>query len=213
MKSERLLAIASFINKEDSLIDVGCDHGYLGIYLKDNNLVNDLLLTDVNSNALNNAINNIKNKNLNIETKLTDGIKDIDLTIYNTISISGMGTPSIKKILKELNDSNNIKKIIIQSNNNLKELRMFLNEIGYYLKDEITLQENDIWYVISLFEKNNLKNSSLELAYGLLKKDKIKYYQYLINKDEDILKKLPNNKKDKIKEEIDIINNLLKKCG
>lgn len=213
MKSERLLAIASFINKEDSLIDVGCDHGYLGIYLKDNNLVNDLLLTDVNSNALNNAINNIKNKNLNIETKLTDGIKDIDLTIYNTISISGMGTPSIKKILKELNDSKNIKKIIIQSNNNLKELRMFLNEIGYYLKDEITLQENDIWYVISLFEKNNLKNSSLELAYGLLKKDKIKYYQYLINKDEDILKKLPNNKKDKIKEEIDIINNLLKKCG
>ena len=213
MKSERLLAIASFINKEDSLIDVGCDHGYLGIYLKENNLVNDLLLTDVNSNALNNAINNIKNKNLNIETKLTDGIKDIDLTIYNTISISGMGTPSIKKILRELNDSNNIKKIIIQSNNNLKELRMFLNEIGYSLKDEITLQENDIWYVISLFEKNNLKNSSLELAYGLLKKDKIKYYQYLINKDEDILKKLPNNKKDKIKEEIEIINNLLKKCG
>ena len=46
MLSKRLEAIAGFVDKNDNLIDVGCDHGYLGIYLKENNLVNNLLLTE-----------------------------------------------------------------------------------------------------------------------------------------------------------------------
>ena len=101
MISKRLLCVASFVNKDDKLIDVGCDHGYLGIYLKKNNLVSDLLLTDVNNNALNNAINNINNNDLDIKYMLTDGINNIDLDKYNTISISGMGTHTILKILKD----------------------------------------------------------------------------------------------------------------
>lgn len=212
MKSNRLLAVASFIDKNDNLIDVGCDHGLLGIYLKKNKLVNNLLLTDINQNALNNAINNIKKNQLNIDTKLTDGIKNIDLTKYNVISISGMGTITIKEILKELNHSNNINKLIIQSNNNLKELRYYLNEIGYYLKDEKTLLENNIYYVIGLYEKSILKNTLSEINYGLLRKDKVEYYEYLINKDQQLLKNIPNNKKIIINKEIESINKLLKEC-
>ena len=34
MNSERLLTIASFVEKNDTVLDVGCDHGYLDIYLK-----------------------------------------------------------------------------------------------------------------------------------------------------------------------------------
>ena len=213
MDSNRLLSIASFINKDDKVIDVGCDHGYLGIYLKENDLVSDLLLTDVNSNALGNAIKNINAKKLDIKTYLTDGINNIDLSLYNTITISGMGTFTIKKILSNLGDSN-INKIIIQSNNNLYELRSYLNEIGYYLKDEKTILEKGIYYIIGLYEKNNKKNSNEELLYGILKEDKIPYYEYLINNYQDIIKDIPddNNKKNELDNIINDIKELLKKC-
>ena len=212
MNSKRLLAIASFLDKEDKVIDVGCDHGYLGIYLKENNLVNDLLLTDINSNALENAINNINNKGLNIKTLLTDGLYNINLNNYNTITISGMGTSTIIDILKK---NNVINKIIIQSNNNLDELRSFMNDNNYYLADEVTINENNIWYVISLFERIDKKNTSMEIKYGLNKKDKIDYYKYLIDTYKRINDEIPltnTDKKKEINNNIKELELLLKEC-
>ena len=39
MLSKRLNAVASFVPKEAQAIDIGCDHGYLGIYLVKESLV------------------------------------------------------------------------------------------------------------------------------------------------------------------------------
>ena len=212
MLSKRLQAVAKFIDKKDNLIDVGCDHGYLGIYLKTNNLVNTILLTDVNKNALSNAISNIKNFNLNIPTILTNGLEDVATNQYDTISLSGMGTSTIKKILNP-NKLSTISKIIIQSNNNLFELRAFLKTLGYRLVDEITLQEKNIWYVVCLFKKG--VDSSKFFKYGITKKDKILYYKYLINNYQKILKNIPIKDMEIRKQylnEIDLLNKLLEEC-
>ena len=211
MKSNRLLTIASFISLNDSLIDVGCDHGYLGIYLKENNLIKEILLTDVNKNALNNAINNINKKNLNIDTYLTDGLNNIDISKYNTISMSGMGTKTILKILNN-KDLSSINKLIIESNNDLDILRSEINKYGFYLNDEITIYENNIYYVICLFTKKENRLSEEEILFGLLKQDKIPYYNYLLNYYKSIYNKIPNNNKDKLKYKkyIDILHKLLK---
>ena len=64
--SNRLNAIAQFVDKKDSVVDVGCDHGYLSIYLKEVIKVKKIIASDINQNALNSAINNIKKCNLNI---------------------------------------------------------------------------------------------------------------------------------------------------
>ena len=51
--SKRLEMVASFIDENDkSVIDIGCDHGLLSIYLaeKFNNL--KIIASDVNNNAL-----------------------------------------------------------------------------------------------------------------------------------------------------------------
>ena len=167
--NKRLLSIAKFIDKNDNLIDIGCDHGYLGIYLVQNNLVNDILLTDISKNALNYALNNIKKNNLEINTLVTDGLNNIDLSKYNTISISGMGATNIINILKPLKKVNYITKLVIQSNNDLKLLREEIIKLGYYLDDEITVYENNFYYVICKFIKGCKKNSDNELIYGLLK--------------------------------------------
>ena len=91
MKSKRLLAIASFIEKNDSVLDLGCDHGYLAIYLKKNNLCKNVIASDISSNALDIANNNIKKYQVDIKTYLSDGLNNIN-DFYDTIVIAGMGT-------------------------------------------------------------------------------------------------------------------------
>ena len=215
MNSKRLLAIASFINSDDNLIDVGCDHGYLGIYLKKHNQVNKLLLTDLRENALNNAIDNIKKYQLDIDTYLTDGIKGIKVKKFNTISISGMGTQTILKILSELKKRNTINKLIIQSNNDLDILRSCINGMGYYLEDEITVYENDIYYVICKFVKSKEKNTNEEIRFGIVKEDKIEYFNYLVEYYSNILKKIPKTNTDlidELKSNVNLLKKLLKEC-
>ena len=215
MNSKRLLAVASFISNNDKVIDIGCDHGYLGIYLKNNNLCKDILLTDLRKNALNNAINNIKKYNLDIKTFETNGLNNIDVDKYNTITISGMGTSTIIDILSVLKDNKSINKLIIQSNNDLDILRKEIIKLNFYLDDEITIKEKDIYYVICKFIKGNKKNDNNELLYGLNKNDKKEYYNYLLENYNNILAKIPSHNKNDIKNisnKIEVLNKLLEKC-
>src|SRR5574344_332011 len=194
MDSKRLLVIASYIKKNDNLIDVGCDHGYLGIYLKKNNLVHNLLLTDLRSSALNNALQNITSNRLEIDTFLTDGLNNINLSNYDVVSISGMGTKTILDILKPLKKDNNILKVIIQSNNNLLELRNGMLKLGYYLYSDKVVFENNIWYVISKFKKGYQRLNYSQKNFGIFAKDKYNYYKYLKESYQKLLKLIPKNK-------------------
>ena len=212
MNSNRLKVIASYIDINDKLIDVGCDHGYLGIYLKQNNLCNDILLTDISQNALNNAIDNIKKNKLNINTLCTNGLNNINIDNYNTISISGMGTTTILNILSVLKSNKTINKLIIQSNNDLYILRKEIIKFGYFLEDETTIKENNIYYVVSKFIKGIKKTDDNTLLFGINKEDKKEYYTYLLDNYNNILKNIPNNNKDRtiIINYINILNKLLK---
>lgn len=187
--SKRLKSLALYVSKSDSVVDVGCDHGYLSIYLKENNLVKKIIASDINQNALNSAITNIKIRKLDIETVLSDGIDNVNLKGINTLIISGMGTNTILHILEDKNKLKNIKKLIIQSNNDHGILRSSLNDIGYYLEDEQYIFDKGKWYVSSLFVKSEEKNTKEELLYGFLNnKD---YNRYLIEQEKSIIKKIP----------------------
>lgn len=194
MISKRLLSITKFINKKDKIVDVGCDHGLLSIYLYENELCSNVIASDVNKNALQNAINNIKNKKYDIETVLSDGIKKIDMSKVDTIVISGMGTSTIINILSDQDKLVNVKKIILQSNNEHTKLREYLNNIGYYLKDEDVVYDSNKYYVTMSFIKDNQKNNKKEIKYGIAKKKNKLYYDYLITSYYKILNKIPKKR-------------------
>jgi len=187
--SKRLKTITEFLNKDDSLVDVGCDHGLLSIYLIENNLVKKVIASDVNANALSSAINNISKANLDIETVLSDGIREVDLNGINTLVIAGMGASTIRHILSDGDRLKNIDKIITQSNNDHEMLREFMNKIGYYLDNELYVLDKGKWYVTSSFVKSNKKNSKSIIKYGLLNNKE--YNQYMIDSKEAILDKIP----------------------
>ena len=193
--SKRLLSIADFISKEDELVDVGCDHGLLSIYLIKNKLCKRVIASDINEKALSNAIKNIERENLNIQTILSDGLNNIDLTNINTLIISGMGTQTILHILEDNTKLKNINKLIIQSNNNHEILRTNLNKKGYYLKEESTLYDKNEWYTTMYFIKSNKKNTKQELVYGYLNNHN--YNSYLLNQYKTIYDKIPDTNKDK----------------
>ena len=186
--SKRLQSIAYFIEKEDKVVDVGCDHGYLSIYLKENQLCENVIATDINLNALQSAKENIKKKKLVIETIQSDGLQNVPLEKCNTLVISGMGTNTILQIL-EKDKLKNIKKIILQSNNEHSYLRKSLNHLGYYLEEERILYEKGKWYITMLFICSTKKNKNREILYGYFNNPE--YNQVMLENLRKIVKRIP----------------------
>lgn len=187
--SKRLQSLAEFVVKTDKAVDIGCDHGYLSIYLKENNLVKEIIASDINENALASAKENIKKSKLDIKTVLSDGLNNIEIKDFNTLIISGMGTSTILHILDNKDKLKKINKLIIQSNNDHKILRRELNKLGYYLEDEKYVYDKKKWYVSSLFIKSKKKNTDTEIEYGLLNNED--YNNYLVLQEKLIIKKIP----------------------
>lgn len=185
MKSLRLLAIASLIDNGSSVLDVGTDHAYLPIFLSQNKKCKSIIASDVSSNALKIAKDNLKKYHIDdVKLILSNGLDSINEE-YDTIVLAGMGTSTIIKILENKKLPNTL---IISSNNDLYKLRKFMNKIKYKIKEEIVILEKNKYYDIIKYQKGNEKLSYFKKMYG--KSNDKKYYKYLLTKEKNIFKKV-----------------------
>ena len=185
MKSLRLLAIASLIDNGSSVLDVGTDHAYLPIFLSQNKKCKSIIASDVSSNALKIAKDNLKKYHIDdVKLILSNGLDSINED-YDTIVLAGMGTSTIIKILENKKLPNTL---IISSNNDLYKLRKFMNKIKYKIKEEIVILEKNKYYDIIKYQKGNEKLSYFKKMYG--KSNDKKYYKYLLTKEKNIFKKV-----------------------
>ncbi|MBQ6841031.1 MAG: SAM-dependent methyltransferase [Bacilli bacterium] len=192
MLSNRLLTIAKLVRPNAKVLDVGTDHAYLPIYLKEMNICKSVIASDVSPNALENAKKNLeKFQTPDIKLVLSDGLEKIK-DEYDTLIISGMGTKTIIHILENQTLPEHI---ILSSNNNLYELRTFMNKLNYKIEQEVICFEKGKVYDIISYEKGKEKLSKIKLMYGK-SKDK-KYYKFLYDKEKAIYKEM--NLKNKIK--------------
>lgn len=215
MQSKRLEAIISFLSSEDKLIDVGTDHGYIPIIMAKKN-AKTILATDIHKDALEMAKSNIKRYGLEniIKTELADGLKNINITLYDTLVIAGMGTSTIINILSNADNLKPFKKIILQSNNEHEKLRIFMNKKSYTLKYEKIVLERNKYYVIMVYEKGKQSLTKEELFLGLYNIQNREYYQFLANKYLKIKNDIFNKDKRKnssITERLEYISNYLQK--
>jgi len=190
--SKRLQAIATLVDVNARVIDVGCDHAYLDIYLTQNN-DNKCVATDINKNALEIAKKNIKKYNLEnkIETKLANGLTDIKVRDNDNIVICGMGTYTILEILKTNNLSNTL---VISSNNNVDILRKEVINLGYYIDSEIFIIDKNKPYIIIKFIKGIKKYNKLDILLGPILKNNLEYKKYIIKKYKNILNNISKKK-------------------
>ena len=100
--SKRLLKIASMVDKKSRIIDVGCDHALLDIYLSLNGLEGKIIASDITIGAVNQAKKNVSlYKTSNVEVRKGDGLSTIKKSDnINTIIMSGLGNQKIISILK-----------------------------------------------------------------------------------------------------------------
>ena len=205
MLNQKLKALTKFINKEDIVIDVACDHAYLAIYLKENNLCEEVYASDISKEALKNAQKNIQASKVSIKTYHADGLKNIPLkeNNINTVVIAGVGTNTALNIVK--NADYPISKYIISSNNNHEELRKTMQELNYYNEEEIVIKDHHKFYPIIKFIKSSKKDNNFNLKYG--KSSNIDYYHYLLTKEENIIKNIPEqNTEEQAKHQKEITN-------
>lgn len=197
--SKRLMLIANLVDKNSKIIDVGCDHALLDIYLIKNGIIKKAIASDINVGALNQALKNVKLYNVkDIDLRLSDGLDSLTKDDkVDLITISGLGDKKIIDIL-ENNKSKlkDIKTIIVQSNTSPWKIRVYLSNLGYMIKDEVQVEEKGIIYTIIKFILKEKKYSKKEIFFGpilLKKKDDTfnKNLKNMVDKNNDILKKIP----------------------
>lgn len=216
MISNRLKSLVKYVNKNDKVIDIGCDHALLDIYLIKNNIVDNILISDISKNALEQGIENIKKNSLenNIESRCGNGLEVLnDKDNIDTVIISGMGTNTILDILNN-EYLKRINKLIIQSNKDYDLLRSGVIKFGFKILEEEVIVDNDKLYINIVFVRGNKEYTRNELKYGTkFMVNKEVYYKYLINKLDKIISSVSDDtlKSNLIKEK-EIVNKLLSSC-
>ena len=199
MKISKILeAISDFIEETDRLIDIGCDHAILDIYLCEKYKNINIIASDIHEGALDQAISNIDKHDLveRIETRLGDGLTVVNPSEFDTIVISGMGFHNIKKILSNDAKMINFPKIVIQCNTDVVKLRKFVIKLGYMITREKLVMDNDIIYTVIEFKKGVEKYNYDQIYFGpriLENKDELfyEYYTKKLLKYENLLLQLP----------------------
>ena len=148
--STRLLACCSFVKPGDRVADIGCDHGYLGIYLLTNGIAKSVIESDVAEGPLQSAMRNAmkfgtKNK---MTFHLSDGARNIPRD-FDVMVCAGMGADTIMSILSGapwLRDSKY--RLILQCQSKRPELRQWLYETGYRINRETLAKDGKFVYSI-----------------------------------------------------------------
>lgn len=186
----RIEAIASLVDNDALVVDIGTDHAYLPIYLYENDITKNIVASDISSNALLFAKNNLEKHNLSGKIKLvvSDGFINLD-ECFDIAIISGVGTETIKKILDNEVLPN---KLILSSHKNVSDLREYMFKIGYKIEKEIIVYENNIYYNIIKYVKGKDNLSKYDLLVGL--SNDINYKKHLLKKYKEIYEKSHDKK-------------------
>lgn len=180
---ERLKSILQFINEDDIVADIGCDHGYLLELAIKNKKIKKCYAVDNKIGPLNSAKKNLE-KYDNVSFVLSDGLIELDSDDINCVVIAGMGGMLINKIFNDSKEKfKNIQKIIVAPNKDVDKVRMNFTQNGFKITDETICFEGDIYYEILVFEIGEQKLSEKEILFGpkLLKGNNQLFLDKLIN--------------------------------
>lgn len=145
----RLVTIARFIPKGSIVIDVGTDHGLLPIYLVKEGVANKVIASDINPGPLEAARKNVTAAQLTdvISLRLGNGLKVIEQGEADVGVIAGMGGATIREIIKDANP-HLLNRLVLQPMGETGQLRVWLVDHGWKIKDEEIIKEDGRLYQI-----------------------------------------------------------------
>ncbi len=217
--SKRLDCVASLVEDNKSIIDIGCDHALLSIFIALNKNPNKVIASDNKEGPLVGARENVNRYQVNdkVKIKLGNGVDPIEEDI-DTIIISGMGGMNIVGILKyKITLFKNVDTIILSPNTDSSFVRKEICKLGFYIEKEKLVKDGKIIYPVIRFKRGKKKYKKIEYILGpiLLKEKEKLFIEYLIKEKETkekILSILPKKyilKRIQLKKELKEINKIL----
>lgn len=149
--SPRLLACAGLVAAGSRVADVGCDHGYLGIYLLTRpEPVRHVIASDVRPGPLACAVKNAEKYCVadKMSFHLSDGVRNIPRD-FDTLVCAGMGADTMISIIGAApwlaQQGCNL---VLQCQSRSHELRRFLSENGWSIEGETVLRDGRFLYTV-----------------------------------------------------------------
>ncbi len=200
----RLELVASLVPQGASVADIGTDHGRIPVFLVQNQLVKSAIAADLNAEPLSRAKALISEFGLEekISTILSDGLLEITPFSADTIIIAGMGGETIINILSAVSWIKKDIKLILQPQSKQFELRKWLFENEFDIKNEHLVLDNDRIYPI--MEVIGGKSEAYNLAEFAVGKKEMhnseqlfgEYLSKIIDKTEKVILGMRNSSED-----------------
>ena len=192
--SSRIKTIASFIENNDVVVDVGADHGILELCLLA--MYPNVQITAVeNKKGPYKILESTLKAFKNIRLSLSDGITAVGSNT-TTVVIAGMGGLNIRNILDAYPKKvRKLEKIVIDAHRDIDIARQTIIGYGFKFDKEKIIYEEGKFYVISKFLKADehigYDADVIQIGYELYK-DELwpKYKQHLINKNNKTIEKI-----------------------
>lgn len=149
----RLDLCADLVRRGSRLADIGADHAYLPIKLCRSGKIPSALACDINPLPLHSAQENIVRFGLSdkIQTRLSDGLREVRPDETDDIVIAGMGGELIRDILSAapwIRDEK--KRLVLQPMTHHEDLVMWLYENGFTIdRQEAALDAGKYYTVLS----------------------------------------------------------------
>ncbi len=148
--SDRLLACCGFIAPGDRVADIGCDHGYLGIYLLKKGIACSVIASDIHEGPLQSALRNSEKFGVRDQMTfyLSDGVRNIPRD-FDTLVCAGMGGDTMVSILSAAPWLQNKQyRLILQCQSKTPMLRKFLSETGWRITEETVIRDGKFLYTV-----------------------------------------------------------------
>lgn len=176
--SKRLNWILEKVDKCETIIDVGTDHGYIPIKLIKDNIASRVIASDINKEPLEKARINASLDGVieKVDLRLGGGLKTLKSKEVQGIIIAGMGGNLIRDILEaDLDKVKDVDYLVLQPAQNPEVLREYLYTHEYEIIDEdICLDEGKYYELFKVkYKKNNitkLEDVFYEISPVMLKK-------------------------------------------
>ena len=147
--SDRLLCCASLVPPGARVADIGCDHGYLGIWLLTEGRAAHVSASDLREKPLEKARENSRlfGTSDRMDFHVADGLAAIGPEQVDTIVCAGMGGDCMAHILEEapwVRDPRYT--LILQPQTSGNDLRRYLGETGFSIEQERLVRDGGFLY-------------------------------------------------------------------
>ncbi|MBQ8148321.1 MAG: SAM-dependent methyltransferase [Lachnospiraceae bacterium] len=149
--SMRMKQVADMVEPCKTVADVGCDHGYVSIYLIKQGIAEQVIAMDVRKGPLSRAEQNVQQEQLTgqITCRLSDGLEKLTYGEADAIVIAGMGGPLMIRILEQgAAKRQGTELLVLQPQSDIPAVRRYLHKIGYEIIEEAMLREDGKYYTV-----------------------------------------------------------------